>query len=85
MVTPEGYWRKTGYKFYGKDEDFEKIYTECTHSMPWADEEGYFNSFLCIKDCKECDFLCSKHFRINPDIKEFVDSLNRSLENVKAY
>lgn len=81
-MTPstQSYWRKTGAKFMGNEEAFKKIYTECYHSMPLTDEEGYFDSFLCVKDCKECDFNCSKHLKVNPDFKEFVDSLNRSLE-----
>lgn len=82
MINSETYWRKTGYKFY-EDEtgrSFEEIFTDCSNSMPWADEEGFFSSFLCLKDCKECDKQCHKHIKLNPLIEEFVMSLNKSLE-----
>lgn len=60
-ITTESYWRKTGAKFMGSESEFEQVYTTCNNSMPWTDEEGYFNSFLCLIDCKECDKICSKH------------------------
>ena len=84
MSATQSYWRKTGAKFTGTEKEFEKKYTDCCHSMPWTDEEGYFNSWLCIKDCKECDFQCSKHLKLNPDIKEFVEHFNKHLEETYA-
>lgn len=83
MTATQSYWRKTGAKFIGTEEEFEKKFTNCTHSMPWTDEESYFSSWICLKDCKECDFQCSKHLKINPDIKEFVEDFNKKLEAIK--
>ena len=82
MISVESYWRKTGAKFY-EDEtgrSFEEVFTDCNDSMPWTDEEGRFSSFLCLKDCKECDKQCYKHIKLNPLIEEFVISLNKNLE-----
>lgn len=56
------------------------INTDCNNSIPWTDEESWFSSFLCLKDCKECDKMCHKHVKLNPDIEEFVISLNKNLE-----
>ena len=79
MITTEAYWRKTGYKFYEDEKchTFEEIFTDCNNSMPWADEEGRFSSFLCLKDCKECDKQCHRHIKLNPLIEEFVQDLNK--------
>ena len=83
MTTAESYWRKTGAKFMGSDEEFEQVYTECAHSMPLTDEGGYFNSFYCMQDWKKCDFNCSKHLKIDSDFEQFVTHLNNNLEGNK--
>ena len=50
MTTCESYWRKTGYKFMGTDEELENQLATCGKQMEFSDEEGYFNSFLCTID-----------------------------------
>ena len=61
ITTCRGYWLKTGCKFIGTDEELMEKLVPCGHLMPWTDEEGWFGSFLCCKDFKECDKNCSKH------------------------
>ena len=80
MITTESYWRKTGYKFLGTDEELKDKIATCGKQMEFSDEEGYFNSFLCTIDFKECDKCCIMHKKLNPLIEEFVISLNKSLE-----
>lgn len=77
MKTTESYWRKTGYKFYGTDEELENQLATCGKQMEFSDEEGYFDSFLCTIDFKKCDKCCNKHNpRLDEWIKPFVDSVN---------
>lgn len=77
MTTCESYWRKTGYKFMGTDEELEELCSDCGHQFERADEEGYFDSFYCTIDFKECDKCCNKHNpRLDEWIKPFVDSVN---------
>ena len=78
MATCESYWRKTGYKFYGTDEELENQLATCGKQMEFSDEEGYFNSFLCTIDFKECDKCCNKHNpRLDEDWRPFIDSVNQ--------
>lgn len=77
----ESYWRKTGYKFYGTDEELENQLATCGKQMEFSDEEGYFNSFLCTIDFKKCDKCCNKHNpRLDEDWKPFIDSVNQRFE-----
>ena len=72
MITTESYWRKTGAKFMGSDKELQSLISECNNQHAWTNEEGYFNSFLCLIDCKKCDKICSKHRpKLNEDIAEF--------------
>ena len=81
MYNIESFWRSTGYKFEGTEQDWEETYTGCDKQMPWSDEEGYFSKFLCVVDMKICDKQCLKHHvKLNSDIEEFVVSLNKNLE-----
>lgn len=83
-ATPVSYWHTNGSKFTGTDDEFKERYTGCGHQMPWADEESYFDTFLCCKDFKECDKQCGKHHPLlNPDIVQFVIGLNERLNNGK--
>ena len=68
-ATPVSYWKTNGSKFTGTDKEFRERYTGCGNQMPWSDEEGYFDKFLCCKDFKECDKNCSKH---RPPVNELV-------------
>lgn len=78
MINTEQFWRITGAKFMGSDEDWEEVFTGCDRQHAWTDEEGYFNKFLCCVDWQECDKKClSHHVKLNPDIQEFVDNLNK--------
>lgn len=79
MITTEAYWRKTGAKFMGSDEEFRLLLPDCNNSMPITDEEGYFNNFYCCIDWALCDKICNKHRPpINPLIEEFF---KRACEN----
>ena len=52
--------RKNDAKFNGTDEEFENRFPNCGHSTPWTDEEGFFSYWLCLKDCKVCNFQCKQ-------------------------
>lgn len=83
MINTEQFWRTTGAKFTGNDTEWEEVYTGCDKQWAWTDEEGYFDSFLCIVDMKECKKDCFKHHvKLNPDVKEFVDNLNKKEKNL---
>ena len=80
MINTEQFWRTTGAKFSGTDEDWEEVYTGCDRQHAWTDEEGYFDKFLCMVDLQLCDKQCLKHHvKLNPDIEEFVTGLNERL------
>ena len=82
-ITAEMYWKKNGSKFEGTDEQLREKFTGCGHQMPWNDEEGWFDTFLCCKDFQRCDKECSKHHpKINEDIKEFFEHCCR-MEKLK--
>ena len=69
------YYKKTGAKFTGGDEEFRLVYSNCDKQHAWTDEEGRFDSFLCMKDYRECDFNCNKHHpELNPDIQDFYNN-----------
>ena len=79
-VTCFGYWNRNGAKFQGNDDELREKYTGCGHQMPFMDEEGCFNEFLCCIDYTKCDKNCTQHHpELNEDVAEFVESLNRSL------
>jgi hypothetical protein len=78
MTTCEKYWRKTGAKFLGSDEELEELMPDCNNSMPITDEEGFFSKFYCCIDWSICDKQCSKHNpKIDEDWKPFIDSVNQ--------
>lgn len=33
----------------------------CKFQTPFTDEQGYYDSDLCIKDFRECDGKCNEH------------------------
>ena len=61
MIDMEHFWRSTGAKFVGTEEDWEDVFTGCDKQHAWTDDEGYFNAFLCMIDWKKCDKQCLKH------------------------
>ena len=74
-MNREKYWRCTGYKFEGAEEEFIKTCPRCLNNfLPRADEEGYFLDWYCTIDFKLCDNNCKNHQKprkLNPDIAEF--------------
>lgn len=76
------YWRRTGAKFMGNDNELSELIMDCGKQMALSDEEGYFSSFLCTIDFKQCDKCCNKHNpRLDDWIKPCIDELNKRLEN----
>ena len=81
MISVEQFWRTTGAKFQGSDEELQALICNCKYQHAWCDEEGYFDKFLCLKDCKICDKKCHNHHpNLNEDIKDFVNILNERLK-----
>ena len=79
----ESYWRKTGYKFLGTDEELENQLTMCGKQFEISDEEGFFDSFYCTIDWKICDKCCNKHNpRLDEDWKPFFENCCR-MEKLK--
>ena len=73
----QSYWRRTGAKFMGTDEELRSLLSDCGKQFEMTDEEGYFNSFYCTVDWKKCDKCCSKHnSKLDDWIKPFVQSIN---------
>lgn len=50
----------------------------CKQQMPFADEDGWYDKFLCTKDWKVCDFKCATHHaKLDPELTTFVNALNQ--------
>jgi hypothetical protein len=52
--------------------------------MPFADEEGRYDSWLCMKDCRECDLRCTEHHKprkLDPDWAEFFNATCERYKN----
>lgn len=83
----EAYFRRTGNKFTGTEEEFEAKAPHCLgRSCPIADEEGFFSQWYCIVDWKICDKQCKNHKKprkLNPDIAEFFEKTNERLKNAR--
>ena len=44
------YYEKTGYMFEGSEMEFQNRLPKCNCFMPWTDDNGEFEYFLCTKD-----------------------------------
>lgn len=72
------------YYFMGTDEEFREKHPICNNCMPFADEEGRYDSWLCCKDYRECDLRCAEHHKprkLNPDIAEFFNATCERYKN----
>jgi len=54
----------------------------CTNALPWTDEQGKFDKFLCKKDFEECNCDCLQHkTSLNEWIISEFDRINNHLIN----
>jgi hypothetical protein len=81
----EAFFKSTGYKFEGTEEEFEAIAPHCLgKSCPIADEEGFFNKWYCIVDWKICDKQCINHKKprkLDPDWAVFFNTTCERYKN----
>ena len=67
-----------GYYFMGTDDEFEIKHPTCKDNyMPFSDEEGRYDRWLCCKDYKECDLRCMEHHKprkLDPDWEVYFNA-----------
>ena len=52
----------------------------CGCQLPWTDEEGRYDKFLCTKDFKECDKNCRLHRTVLDEwIQQAMNRLDEGL------
>jgi hypothetical protein len=76
MMTYQ-YFLKTGYMFTGSEGEFKNRFPKCNCFMPWTDDNGEFEYFLCTKDFEVCRHNCKSHKykrTLNEDIREFFEA-----------
>ena len=83
----EKYWKCTGYKFEGTDEEFKNALPICYgKSCPITDEEGFFSKWYCIVDWKVCDKQCKNHKKprkLDPDWEVYFNATCERYRNAK--
>lgn len=51
-------------------------------AMPWTDEEGRYDSYLCKRDSKECRGDCINHRKPVPEwFRDIYNETNRRLND----
>lgn len=52
----------------------------CGCQLPWTDEEGRYDKFLCTKDFKECKMDCRLHRTVMDEwIQQAIKKLDEEL------
>lgn len=56
----------------------------CKYKTPFTDEQGYYDSYLCVKDFCECDGNCDQHKeKLNKKIARKVAKLKDEILALK--